>query len=216
MASSAFAGCEELISVDLTLNNMGENVFKDCINLKFVYIKFVGNNSTMKAPFSGCTSLETIVLDGEVPTITNDNAESLYLFKGINPMKIYIPQNTKDNYLAVNEWVEYTMYLTEIDCSNGFVKNDSGKLLKATSNTNTISVPSDVTALSDFAFSGMSNLKVLEFNTTSVLTASDITHLFDGVDTDNLVIKVPNNLLDVYKGLSFWEPYVNNFVGVDF
>ncbi len=210
----AFYGCKKIERLDLTLTSLSSDAFNET-GLKYVYIKFVGDNCSMSGAFVGCTSLKTIILDGKVPVFECKSSVSLYLFYKITPMKIYIPQGTKAEYLAIDKWVEYEEYLTEVDLSSGMVK-DNGKLLKVISNIDTITVPNDVTALSDYAFSGLSNLKVLNLNTTSVLTASDITYLFDDVNTDTLVIKVPNDLLDAYKSSTFWASYINNFVGVDF
>ena len=160
---------------------------------------------------NGCTNIQYFVLDGEIPTIQNVNNETLLLLKGVNT-NIYIPEGTKDDYLAVTGWSEYASYLVEISVSEGIIKD--GDILVKVINTNKDITIQGVTTFSDYVFAGLKSLESLNIISDSLININDISMLFYGVNVENLTIYVSNNLLSQYQNHTLWGEYEDNFVGV--
>ena len=87
--SSAFESCTRLKTIKIPAANMGENAFKDCINLYSVDWEHIYSNEFVdnsRSAFEGCTKLTTVHLPNELTYI------DYYAFKNCSSLKeINIP-----------------------------------------------------------------------------------------------------------------------------
>ncbi len=171
------------ISIPETVSSIGTNAFRDCKNLKEIYmpnsILTLGENA-----FYGCSNLESVTLSEALTSINN------YAFYGCSALKTI---NLSSNISSIGEWAFYGCKsisqiilpenVTSIgqdafrDCSSlSAIKMNQGlqsigsyafyfcTLLK------TINIPSSVTEIGNYAFSGCSGLAsiIVNWNTSAI------------------------------------------------
>lgn len=216
---TAFVNCTDLMSATiLNIYTLGNEVFKDCTSLKNVLIKFIKDSNNIYSTtasymlFSGCTSLEYVIFDGEIPTLSKHVSANIYAFHNktngeILNFKIYL--SSTSDYIAKD--ANYNLFASNMctaDFDNGMIVFN-GKLLRCYGST-TVTLDDTITSIGAYAFTGCCGLTTLNITSTTLISLDVGNGLFNGVDMDNLVIKVPAMLLDGYVNDLKWVAYKDN------
>ena len=203
IGEQSFSGCSSLSSITLQNLELGNNAFKDCVNLKEVNlsnVSIVPYNSNYKlSPFSGCIALEkvsinckeivrgfenlpsitTLILGDDIESIANGTFESCTGIKSI-----VFPQKLK--YLS---GFRYCTGLTSIQIPSNVIEVGAGAFSGCTGLTS-IHIPSNVKEIGASAFEGCTGLTSIDLSEGITKIGSSV---FEGC-TGLTNIEIPNSV----------------------
>lgn len=188
--ANLFEGCTSIKTVSLpaSLKSIGSYAFKDCVNLTKVTMS-TGIESIETAAFQGCKSLVSITLPSSIKTIasyTFSNCSalpSIVIPEGVTSIEdrafeyceylntVTLPVSiTKIGYVAFRDChhIEKVVYNGNLEqwCKISFENRESNpcafqaKLYFGKKHQTSISIPSTITVVNDYAFTGTQIIEV--------------------------------------------------------
>ncbi|MCH5307863.1 MAG: leucine-rich repeat domain-containing protein, partial [Prevotella sp.] len=116
---NAFSGCKKMTSITIGNNvtSIGSSAFRDCTSLASITIPNSVTSIDYGA-FDGCYNLKSVMSLIEEP-FTIDKDVFLVLMGGGGGMRahatLYVPQGTKEKYLATEGWADNFVNIVEMD-----------------------------------------------------------------------------------------------------
>ena len=170
LGDSPFDGCTGLQSLTLYLKNVSASAFANCTGLQSVVIN---SESVGSSAFSGCSQLDTVTFSNELTDLGSD------VFKGCSKLSqielpdsletigtgvfqncsslvsVHLPNNLQVKNIPA-EMFKGCASLTEVDLSN--IATIGGSAFMGCTALKTITLPSTVTAVGEWAFRDCSSL----------------------------------------------------------
>ena len=177
IGNSAFSGCSSLTSIEIpnSVTYIENWAFKYCSSLTSIEIPN-SVTSIESYVFNNCSSLTSIEIPNTITSIGYDN------FSGCSSITRIIVESGN------------TFYDSRNDC-NAIIKTNSNELIVGCQNT---IIPSSVTSIGNYAFSGQSSLTYIEIPNT--ITSIGY-YAFNGCKSLTS-IKIPNSITSI-KGSAF-------------
>ena len=203
IAWRTFWGCSSLTSVDIpsSVTSIGSETFSGCSSLTSVNIPS-GVTEIGESAFSGCSSLTSVNIPSSVTEIERA------VFNGCSSLtSVNIPSSvTGIGYKAFSSCTS----LTSIKIPSSVTEIYWGAFTICSSLTS-VNIPSSVTEIGGAAFYGCKGLKSIYIFAEDVPTIG--TGAFDGCDSKNCTLYVPNGTYDAYWLSEFG--YFENIVEFD-
>ncbi len=136
--------------------------------------------------------VETIVVDGITYTITSSDG-----------LTVEITASSDTEYtgdIVIPETIE-------IDGVTYTVTSIAASAFADCAGITSIVIPSTVTSIGDYAFSGCTGLTSITCLATTPPTCG--TGVFEGVDTDNCTLYVPEDSIELYENADPWKDFLN-------
>ena len=184
LGSDAFYGCNSIETVRVECSNFG-HWFENMPNIKSVYVGagvssgFYANSSFDANPLSGCTGIETIIVDERNPVYdSRDNCNAI------------IETSTNELLLGCNSTtIPATVSIINVKAFSGMA------LLRE------ITIPLSVWSIGYDAFAGCTGLQDVTAYYLSPLTQN----IFDDDVMKSATLHVPYKTSDKYRSSSYWN-----------
>ena len=173
----AFMGCSGLKSISIAdnISGIGASAFQDCINLKSVNINMSGYKTLGVEAFSGCTSLTSLVLNGDIHFSERS-------FKGCSSLKSI---TISSSYIDMEAFANCSG-LTSVTLLEG-VKGIYNDAFYGCSSLTSLNIPSSIEYIEPTAFSHCSNLRSIEVDKDN--------SVYDSRNNCNAIIETESNEL---------------------
>ena len=168
IGSSAFTGCNELISFDIpnSVTSIGRYAFEDCRSLTSITIPNSVTSIGMYA-FKNCTGLTSIEIPNSVTSIGKDAFNNCTGLTSVTiPNSVTIIE--KEIFLDCSS-------LTSVTIPNS-ITSIGEAAFKNCESLASVTIPNKVTSIGNSAFSGCSNITTITWNATNCADFSDISN----------------------------------------
>lgn len=187
------------ITIPTGMTTLYSGMFSACYSMETIAIP--KTITSYQSCFSNNYSLRIIYLPSSITSSSGINYSIMYaLQKVVTPVAITYSTSPYSNCKSITKVDLSTTTLTEAKMSYC----DSLQVLK---------LPSTITTVSQYAYSGAYGLRELYIYATTPPTLAN-TNAFSNVDTANLKIYVPSASVATYKAASGWSNYASNIQAI--
>ena len=200
IGNQAFQSCPNLTSVTIpnTVISIGNSAFNGCNGLTSLNIPNSVTSIGIGA-FSNCDGLTTVTIPNSVTSIGENTFVSC---SGLTSVTIStsvtsIPSGT----------FQYCSGLTSFTIPN-WVTSIGQFAFNNCSGLTSVTIPNSVTSISNYAFVNCSVLTSVKVNWSTPLAINNT--VFEGVNTPNVVLNVPNGTASIYNAANIWTDFIIN------